>query len=94
MLTKIKNFWKESYNSNKSAFKFEIVAFFTAITASFYLAMEANNPQMELIYPIFLVAAFCSSVAHFKRKVAFPLLLTIYFCIVNVFGFGRALEIW
>ena len=71
MLKKIKNFWKESYNSNKSAFKFEIVAFFAAISASFYLAIEANKPQMELIYPIFLVAAFCSSIAHYKRKVAF-----------------------
>lgn len=91
---KIKNFWRESYNTNKKAFKFEVVAFFSAMSASLYLAIEARNPQMEYIYPIFFIAAFCSSVAHYKRKVAFPLLLTIYFCVVNIFGFGRALAVW
>jgi hypothetical protein len=49
---------------------------------------------MILVYPVFFIAAFTSTIAHYKRKVAFPMLLTIYFCIINVFGFGRAIDIW
>ena len=94
MIIKIKNFWIESYTSNKKAFYLEIISFFCAITASFYLALTAQNPNMTLVYPIFFIAAFCSSIAHYKRKVAFPLLLTMYFCVVNVFGFGRSIDIW
>lgn len=90
----IKKFWIDSYTSNKKAFYFEIVAFIGAVSASFYLANTANDPSMILVYPIFFISAFSSSIAHYMRKLAFPLLLTIYFCIVNVFGFGRALEIW
>tara|TARA_E500000318_G_C3390074_1_gene145599 strand:- start:154 stop:447 length:294 start_codon:yes stop_codon:yes gene_type:complete len=92
--TKIKNFWIESFNANKKAFKLEVVSFFSAVTASLYLAINAQNPQMEYIYPIFFIAAFTSTIAHYRRKVAFPMLLTIYFCIVNIFGFGRAIGIW
>ena len=94
MITKIKNFWIESYKTNKKAFRLEIISFICAVTASLYLAVTANNPRMEFVYPIFFIAAFTSTIAHYRRKVAFPMLLTIYFCIVNVFGFGRALEIW
>jgi len=94
MLKKIKNFWKESYKINPKAFYYEIISFCCAVTASFYLALTAKNPNMALVYPVFFIAAFCSSIAHYKRKVAFPLLLTMYFCVVNVFGFGRAIEIW
>lgn len=94
MISKIKDFWVESFETNRKAFKLEVVSFITAVTASLYLAIEAQNPQMEYIYPIFFIAAFSSTIAHYERKVAFPMLLTIYFCFVNVFGFGRALAIW
>ena len=94
MVRKVKQFWIESFISNPSAFYFEIVSFVCAVTASFYLALTAKNPNMVLVYPVFFIAAFTSTVAHYKRKVAFPMLLTIYFCIVNVFGFGRAIDIW
>ncbi len=94
MIRNIKNFWIESFISNPEAFKLEVISFIAAVTASFYLACTADNPNMEYVYPIFFIAAFCSSIAHYRRKVAFPLLLTMYFCIVNIFGFGRSIEIW
>ena len=94
MITKIKTFWIESYLTNKSAFKLEIISFIGAVTASFYLALTAKDPNMSLIYPIFFLAALASTIAYYKRKLAFPMLLTIYFCLVNVFGFGRAIDIW
>ena len=94
MTKKIKNFWVDSYITNKSAFFYEIMGFICAVYASMYLAITANDPKMEYIYPLFFIAAYSSSVANYKRKLAFPLLLTIYFCSVNIFGFGRALEVW
>lgn len=94
MIKKIKQFWIDSYKSDKSAFRLEVISFVCAVSASLYLAITAANPRLELVYPVFFIAAFTSTMAHYKRKVAFPMLLTIYFCCVNIFGFGRALEIW
>ena len=48
MVEKIKNFWIESYTSNKKAFYLEIISFFCAVTASFYLALTAQNPNMTI----------------------------------------------
>lgn len=94
MFKKVKQFWTESFITNPSAFCFEMVGFIGAVAASFYLALTAKDPDMSLVYPIFFLAALASTIAHYKRKLAFPMLLTIYFCIVNVFGFGRAIDIW
>ncbi len=94
MISKVKGFWVESFLSNRKAFYLEVVSFVFAVSASLYLAITADNPTMELVYPIFFIAALASTLAHYERKVAFPMLLTIYFCFVNMFGFGRACGFW
>lgn len=94
MTNKIKEFWVNSYTSDKTAFIFELVSFIFTVTASLTLAFTAKNPNMMMVYPGFFIGAVTGSYAYWRRGIAWPMVLTGYFAIVNVFGFGVAASWW
>lgn len=87
-------FWKDSYSSDQTAFFLELTSFVFTVAASGYLAINAQQPDMRFVYPAFLIGAASGCYAYYRRQLAWPMLLTGYFCFVNVFGFGRALSWW
>ena len=93
-MQKIKNFWIESYTSDKVAFGFELASFITTVAASLTLALTANNPNMAIVYPGFFIGSLTGAYAYYRRGIAWPMLLTSYFAVVNVFGFGVATGWW
>lgn len=90
----IKEFWLQSYYSDKTAFYLELFSFIFTVAASMYLAINADNPDMRLVYPGFFIGATAQCYASFRRGAAWVMLLTGYFSCVNVFGFGRAIGWW
>jgi hypothetical protein len=90
----IKKFWLESYKSDKTAFYFEIISFIFTVGASLSLAITADSPDMTIVYPGFFIGAITAIYAFYRRKLAWPMLLTTYFAFVNVFGFGVAIGWW
>ena len=90
----VKEFWLQSYYSDKTAFFLELVSFVFTVSASLYLAINAANPDMRYVYPGFMVGATTQCYASFRRGAAWVMLLTGYFACVNVFGFGRAIGWW
>jgi hypothetical protein len=90
MIKRISDFWINSYHSDKTAFAFELVSFIFTVAASLTLAFTAYNPDMSLIYPGFFIGSLTGAYAFYRRKLAWPMLLTSYFAVVNVFGFGVA----
>ena len=88
------NFWANSYNSDKTAFYFELVSFIFTVGASLTLAVNAKNPNMLIVYPGFFVGSLTQAYASYRRGSAWVMLITIYFAIVNVFGFGVAANWW
>jgi len=88
------NFWKDSYYSDSVAFYFELVSFVFTVTASMTLALTANDPNMVYVYPGFFVGSVTQAYASYRRGAAWVLLLTSYFAVVNVFGFGVAVGYW
>lgn len=93
-MQKIKDFWLQSYNSDRTAFYFELISFITTVGASLTLALTARNPQMAMIYPGFFIGSITGAYAYYRRGLAWPMLLTTYFAFVNIFGFGIALGWW
>lgn len=91
---KIKEFWVRSYTSDRKAFYLEMVASILVIISTTSIAVTADNPPMHLIYPITFTSALVSIWAYIRRGVAWPLLITIYFSFVHIFGFGRAMLWW
>lgn len=90
----VKEFWLQSYRSDKTAFYFELVSFVFTVAASLYLAINADNPDMRYVYPGFFIGATTQVYASWRRGAAWIMLLTFYFSLVNVFGFGRAVGWW
>jgi hypothetical protein len=93
-LEKIKNFWVNSYQSDKIAFGFELVSFIFTVAASLTLAMTAMDPNMLIVYPFFFVGSITQCYASLRRGAAWVTLLTFYFACVNVFGYGVAASWW
>jgi hypothetical protein len=89
-LQKIKNFWINSYQSDKTAFYFELISFIFTVGASLTLAITARDPNMMYVYPGFFIGSTTQAYAAYRRGAAWVMLLTIYFSCVNVFGFGIA----
>ena len=83
----IKEFWINSYTSDKTAFGFELISFVFTVAASLTLALTALDPNMKLIYPFFLVGSSTQCYASMRRGAAWVMLLTGWFVCVNVFGF-------
>ena len=90
----IKDFWLDSYTSDKTAFFFELISFIFTVTASMTLALNARDPNMMIVYPGFFIGSITQCYAAFRRGAAWVMLLTGYFAVVNVFGFGVAANWW
>jgi len=93
-LQSIKNFWLNSYHSDKTAFYFELVSFVFTVGASLTLAITARDPNMLIVYPGFFVGSVTQAYASYRRGAAWVFLLTTYFACVNVFGYGVASNWW
>ena len=94
MINNIKKFWVESYTSDSTAFGFELVSFIFTVFASLTLAVNADNPNMLIVYPGFFIGSITQCYAAYRRGAAWVMLLTAYFAVVNVFGFGVAAQWW
>lgn len=90
----IKNFWLNSYHSDKTAFFFELISFVFTVGASLTLAITARDPNMLIVYPGFFVGSVTQAYASYRRGAAWVFLLTTYFACVNVFGYGVASNWW
>jgi len=93
-LQKIRDFWSNSYRSDRTAFAFELVSFIFTVGASMTLAISARDPNMMIVYPGFFVGSVTQCYASYRRGAAWVMLLTFYFACVNIFGFGVAAQWW
>ena len=91
VLSKVIDFFKHSYHSDRVAFAFEMISTIFTIGASLTLAFNAADPDMRIVYPGFFIGSLTAVYAYYRRKLAWPLLLTGYFACVNVLGFSIAM---
>ena len=94
MIKTIKEFWIKSYHSDKIAFTYELLSFVFTVGASLTLALTAADPDMRYVYPGFFIGSMLGVLGYTRRKLAWPLMLTVYFTVINVIGFGVAMEWW
>ena len=93
-MVKVKQFWINSYTSDKTAFCFELISFIFTVGASMLLAVNADNPNMLIVYPGFFIGSLTQLYASWRRGAAWIMLLTFYFACINVFGYGVAAQWW
>ncbi len=91
---KTRDFWVRSYQSDRRAFYYETISAICIFTSTTMLALTAQNPSMWIIYPINFVGAVFSTLSFLRRGAGWPLVMTVYFMHLHVFGFGRSLAWW
>jgi len=91
---KVYHMWIDSYHKDPIAFFFEHVSLVFTVAASLYLAINAAAPDMKVVYPGFFIGSSAAIVAYYRRGIPTPMVLTSYFAINNIFGFGRAIGWW
>ena len=94
MLNKVRSFWLRSFESDRTAFYFELISFIFTVGASLTLAITAADPDMTIIYPGFFIGAITQCYAAYRRNAAFVMMITGYFSIINVYGYGVASYWW
>ena len=90
-MKQIINFWRSSYDSDKVAFYLELSSFIFTVGASATLAFTAAAPDMRIVYPFFFIGSITGLLGYIRRKLAWPMMLTGWFVLVNLFGFGVAM---
>ena len=86
--------WVDSYHRDPIECALEQISLVFTVVASLTLAITADDTNMLIIYPGFFVGSVTAIVAYYRRRIPTPMVLTTYFAIVNVFGFGRAAGWW
>lgn len=94
MYDNVKRFWIKSYQSDGIAFYFELVSFIFTVGASLTLAITAADPDLTIVYPAFFIGATTQCYASYRRGAAFVMVITGYFSIINIYGFGVASYWW
>jgi hypothetical protein len=87
-------FWKSSYRSDRVAFVYELLSFVFTVAASASLALTADAPDMRIVYPGFFIGSVFGVLGYYRRKLAWPMMLTSWFIFVNILGFGVAMRWW
>ena len=94
MLAKVRAFWLRSFESDRTAFYFELFSFMFTVGASLTLATTASDPNMMIVYPGFFIGSTMQCYASYRRGAAWVMILTFYFSCVNIFGYGVAAGWW
>jgi len=90
-MERIKNAVVKSWQHDRIAFVFEMVGMIFTIAGSLILALTAKDPNMLIIYPLFLVGAVTGLFAYYRREMIWTIVLTAYFVVINIVGFFVAL---
>jgi len=90
-MERIKNALVRSWEHDRTAFMFEMVGMLFTVAGSLVLALTAKDPNMLIVYPLFLVGAATGLYAYYRREMVWTIVLTAYFVVINIVGFFIAL---
>lgn len=85
----IKEFWINSYKSDKTAFWFELVSVAFTICGSCILTFTSPNPIMSIVFPIYWIGSSTMLIAGIRRRQIWLSTLTAWFTAMNTIGLYR-----
>ena len=88
-MEKIKNFWLNSYNSNKVAIYFEMVSAITVIIGSAILTYTVLAPRPDIFIPFYWIGSLTGILGAYYRLSSWTLILCSWFTIMNTIALWR-----
>ena len=86
MFRVLKEFWVESYSTDKRAFYLEVFSVAVTIWGSALLTFTSPGPDMRLIFPLYLIGSTTLAYAAYRRRIIWTCVLGSWFTIMNVIG--------
>ena len=86
MLKVLKEFWVTSYKTDKLAFYLEIFSVAVTIAGSWLLTFTSPEPDMQWIFPLYLMGSTTLAIAAYRRRIIWTCFLASWFTIMNVIG--------
>jgi len=83
VITTIKQFFKESYQSSPIAFWCEMVEAVFLISASAVLTFTVLDPATKIFVPMYIVGSILGIISGVYRKAAFVIVLCTWFTTMN-----------
>ena len=85
----IQEFWKVSYQTDKTAFYLELISVIFTITGSLLLTFGSPNPNMAHVFPVYIFGSLTLAIACWRRKIIWTLILASWFTTMNAIGIIR-----
>ena len=89
MITKVKNFVKESYQQSKVAFFCEMAEATFLISASAILTYTVLAPATKIFIPLYYIGSILGIISAIIRKAAFVIVLCGWFTVMNAIALWR-----
>ena len=86
MLKLLKEFWVNSYKTDKTAFYLEVFSVAVTIWGSAILTFTSPGPDMKIVFPLYLMGSTTLAVASYRRRIIWTCVLASWFTIMNVIG--------
>ncbi len=85
-LTRIVDYFKESYKISKTAFYCEVAETVTLVIGSAVLSFTILNPATTIFIPLYLIGSVLAMISTYIRRSSAILLVT-WFAIMNAWAF-------
>ena len=86
VFTKILNFFKQSYKTDRVAFYAEIVETILLVTASAILSFTITDPATKIFIPLYLAGSILAMFSTYRRGSS-AIILCTWFTIMNTWAF-------
>jgi hypothetical protein len=81
--------WKETFTTDKKLFWAELSGTILGMFASATLSIFASNPPMLTVFIAYTISSILMIYAMHKRKSISPMILMIFYTIINIIGICR-----
>ena len=82
----LKEFWVTSYKTDRLAFYLEVFSVAVTIAGSWLLTFTSPAPDMQLVFPLYLMGSTTLAYASYRRRIIWTCFLASWFTIMNVIG--------
>ena len=89
MITKVKNFVRESYEQSRVGYFCEMAEATLLISASAVLTYTVLNPATKIFIPLYFVGSILGIISAIIRKAAFVIVLCTWFTTMNAIALWR-----
>jgi len=86
LLKDVKQFWIDTWRTDKKLFFSEAFGTLLGMTAAGILNFQSTNPNMLLVLILYLISAVLMAYASYKRKSSFLVILMIFYATTSVYG--------